>query len=151
MKDIEMLQQTRALVERLIADLSENQLLIIPRGFRNNILWNVGHMVVAQQILHYKLSRLEMYISAELISNFRKGTSPADWSTTPDIAEVKHFLMELPARLSSDYKNDAFKAFQPYTTSTGPELRDIEDAIAFNNFHEGLHTGIIMALKKIIA
>jgi len=27
-------------------------------------------------------------------------------------------------------------------------LRNVEDAIAFNNFHEGIHLGYILALKK---
>ncbi len=36
-------------------------------------------------------------------------------------------------------------------TSAGIRLESVEDAIAFNNFHEGIHLGYVMALKKALA
>ena len=36
-----------------------------------------------------------------------------------------------------------------YETSTGFVLDSIETAIAFNNLHEGIHLGVIMALTKV--
>ncbi|HET6569113.1 MAG TPA: DinB family protein [Rhodothermales bacterium] len=148
---IEMLRQVRAVVKRNIADLSDEQLLVIPEGFRNNILWNVGHLVVTQQTLLYRLSGQEMYVGSDLVDRFRKGTSPADWTETPDADRLKALLTELPERLPEDYANGRFANFQEYQTSTGPLLQDIGDGIAFNNFHEGLHLGVIQSMKKLIA
>lgn len=146
-----MLRQTRALLGRTIADLTEDQLLHVPSGFRNNILWNVGHVIVAQQALHYRLAGREMYISDAFARCFGRGTSPQDWASTPDVDEVRRLLVALPDRLLEDYRAGGFEGFRPYATSTGPVLQDIEDAIAFNNFHEGLHTGVVMSLKKLVA
>jgi len=54
----------------------------------------------------------------------------------------------LPDKLLEDYNNALFKEFRPYKTSTGVELNSFGDAITFNHFHEGTHTGIILGLIK---
>ena len=40
-----------------------------------------------------------------------------------------------------------FSNFTPYTTSYGYTLTCIEDAIHFNNTHEGMHLGVVIALN----
>ena len=145
-----MLKTERQLVLQGIENLSDEQILIIPEGRRNNILWNLGHIVVIQQILHYTLSRLDMRIPKEMASMFRTGTSPAVWKETPYINNIRLFLVDLPDKFLEDYENGIFKEFRPYKTSTGVQLDYFEDAIAFNHFHEGLHTGIILDLSRLV-
>lgn len=149
-KNIRLLQQVRGVVKELIADVSDEQLLTVPAGFRNNILWNAGHLVVSQQILHYKLAGVDMHVTRELVNQFRKGTSPADWDVTPDIAQVKELLVELPKRLDEDYHANKFVRYETYTTSFGLTLQGIDDALAYSNYHEGLHVGTITCLKKLV-
>lgn len=145
---IELLKAERNLIYTGIEKLTEEQLLKIPDGYKNNILWNLGHIIVTQQMLHYTLSRLEMHIPKEFVSLFRTGTSPLMWTESPDIESVKSLLLELPDKFLQDYKNDRFKEFRPYKTSTGVQLNSFEDAVSFNHFHEGTHTGIILGLIK---
>ena len=145
---IKMLKTERQLLLRGIENLSEEQLLKIPEGSKNNILWNLGHIIVTQQVLHYTLSRLEMRIPKELASIFRTGTSPSVWKETPNISEIKSLLLELPDKILEDYNNGLFKEFRPYKTSTGVQLNSFDDAITFNHFHEGTHAGIILGLIK---
>ncbi len=145
---IKMLKTERQLILRGIENLSDEQLLKIPEGSKNNILWNLGHIIVTEHVLHYTLSRLEMRIPKETASMFRTGTSPEIWKETPNIAKIKSLLLELPDKLLEDYNNGLFKEFRPYKTSTGVELNSFEDAITFNHFHEGTHTGIILGLIK---
>ena len=145
---IKMLKTERQLISRGIENLSDEQLLKIPEGSKNNILWNLGHMIVTQQVLHYTLSRLEMRIPKETASVYRTGTSPAVWKETPDIKNIKSLLMELPDTLLEDYESGLFKEFRPYKTSTGVHLNSFDDTITFNHFHEGTHTGIILGLIK---
>jgi len=135
---------------RMMEKFSAEHLLIIPEGFKNNMLWNFGHVVVTQQLLHYRLSGLEMYIDDDFCNALKKGSDPSLWSSPPDIDRVKHLSLELPQKLAADYHAGKFQQFDSYTTSAGVTLRDIEDAIAFNNFHEGIHAGVMMSMSKLI-
>jgi len=147
---IKLLKTERQLIYKVIENLSDEQLLKIPFNRKNNILWNLGHIIVTQQVLNYTLSRLEMHIPKEIASNFRTGSSPSVWKETPDIPEVKSLLLSLPDKLLEDYKNGLFKDFRPYKTTTGVELNSFEEAVSFNHFHEGTHSGIILGLIKLL-
>lgn len=146
----DILRKSRELVLKRIEGLSHEQLHKIPEGFNNNIVWNVAHLVVTQQLLHYKLSGLQCLVPDELIENYRKGTSPSEEMNEEDFEEVKELLAGLPDTLEEDYKEGIFKEYTEYPTSTGFVLSSIDNAIAFNNLHEGIHLGIIMALTKLV-
>jgi hypothetical protein len=49
-----------------------------------------------------------------------------------------------------DYDKGLFVNFTPYTTSAKVTLSGINEAIAFNLYHEGLHYGSVLALKKLV-
>jgi hypothetical protein len=53
-------------------------------------------------------------------------------------------------KTKEDYKNKMFKTYNSYTVSTKSTLSNVEEAIDFNNFHEGIHLGYILALRKSI-
>lgn len=150
MKSIQLLKSLRTTLLNSVSNLSAEQLVITPPNFNNNILWNLAHLAVTQQILNYKLSGQAVLVSEKLLEENKKGTSPKNWSETPDINEVKDLLISLPEKLETDYNNGLFKQFNTYKTSMGIELNDINDSIEFNNFHEGLHMGTITALKNLI-
>ena len=147
---IKLLQDERKLMINAVKDLTVDQYLKIPEGSANNILWNLGHILATQQILHYMLSRVEMRIEKEIVSMFRTGTSPAYWKSTPDVNKIKELMIEIPELFLEDYRNGIFIEFRPYKTSTGFELTSLEDALSFNHFHEGTHLGIILGLIKKI-
>ena len=45
---------SRKIISQLLQDFTLEQLNTIPEGFNNNIIWNIGHIVVVQQMLVYK-------------------------------------------------------------------------------------------------
>lgn len=144
----EVLKTTRNNCLKNIENLSDEQLLVIPQGHNNNILWNLGHIVSAQQGLCYGRAGLPMNISPDFIAFFRKGSAPSAWENSPSVKEVKELLISTADKLEQDYKAGLFQSYNEYPTSYGVTLKSIEDAIAFNNVHEGLHLGVIMALRK---
>ena len=151
MSPIDLLARTRAFTLSMVEELDDDQLLAIPDDASNNILWNLGHLVVTQQLLHYGLSGLALRVPDGLVAQCRKGTRPADWSTPPDIDQVRAWMVELPERLAEDAAQGRFATFRRYPTSTGIVLESFEDALHFNNYHEGLHAGVILRLRRQVA
>ena len=149
-KQFEILKKSRELVLKKIDHLSIEQLHKIPEGFKNNIAWNVAHLVVTQQLLNYKLSGLNCLASDELIETYKKGTLPTETFSEEEFEEVKELLVGLPDTLQEDYEAGIFTEFNEYETSLGFTLDSIETAISFNNLHEGIHLGTIMALLKLV-
>lgn len=146
----DILRKSRALVIKELEGLTLEQIHKIPEGFKNNIAWNVAHLVVTQQLLHYKLSGLDCLCPDDLIEAHRKGTSPTKTFTQEEFDEVTELLVGLPDTLEEDFEAGIFENYTEYPTSTGFVLTSIENAIAFNNFHEGIHYGIIRSIKKFL-
>lgn len=149
-EEIKLLKLIRKFVFGNLKDLDEKALLHIPKGFANNILWNAGHILTSQQVLHYGLGNQEIKIPKKYMALYRKGTSPKDWTKTPDVEELKALLISTPEVLEEDYKKAIFNDFDSYIASNGIDINNIEESIAFNNFHEGLHLGILTSLRKLL-
>jgi uncharacterized damage-inducible protein DinB len=144
-----LLAQLRAVLLERVSGLSDEQLLRVPDGFANNILWNLAHLAVTQQLLVYGRSGLDLLVEPELIEHNRKGTSPANWTAPPDPIRVKALLLELPERMAADA--DRLTTFDPYPTSTGVVLGTVADALRYNLYHEGLHAGTVGALARLVS
>jgi len=145
----DILEATRNLILKTIDGLSLEQINKIPTGFNNNIAWNVAHLVVTQQLLNYGLSNTPFLVEQSLIDQYRKGTAPQKDVTEQEWTEILSLFKSIPDQLADDYcQDDKFTEFTNYSTSYGYELTSIEDAIEFNNAHEALHLGYIMAMKK---
>ena len=151
MTDLSMFRQTRKLIGMATKGLPEEAYFTIPDKFDNNIAWNLGHIIVVQQALIYGRSGLEMSLEKGQAKLFRQGTSPADWGETrPDITALRKQLREHVDLFEADMAADKFQAVEPYTTSTGVSLNTFADCYNFNNFHEGLHLGQILALRNLV-
>lgn len=142
--------QNRKALYSVLTKTPKELLLKIPNGYRNNIWWNIAHVVVTQQLLVYKLSGVDMKIPLELIDKFKKGSVPDGTATDDEIDMIKGFLFSTIEWAQEDYGNGVFKDFVVYETSAKVTLNNVEDAIAFNLFHEGLHLGVVLSLKKVL-
>jgi hypothetical protein len=100
-------------------------------------------------MLVYKLSGLPMMISDEMVEKIKKGTKPEDIATQSEVDEIQLLLMETINQTESDLENKILliiKNTQHLQDCTKSAL----DAIAFNDFHEGMHIGVIMSIRKFI-
>ena len=149
-KQFDTLKKSRILTLKAIGNLTIEQLNTIPKGFKNNIAWNVTHLVVTQQLLCYKLSGLDCLISEEMITNFQKGTAPTYTISEIEFEAIKAQFLALPNRLEEDYSKGIFKNYIEYKTSVDVTLKSVDDGIIFNLYHEGIHLGIILQLLKFI-
>lgn len=145
-----IIKQNRKILHRYLNTTAEAELYKIPKGFNNNIWWNIAHVVVTEQKLIYGLSGLSLNIDQALVENYQKGTFPKANPTDNDLSSISELLVSLPEKTELDYNAGIFNSFKPYMTSPKVPLNNVEDAIAFNTFHEGIHLGAIFALEKAI-
>jgi formate dehydrogenase maturation protein FdhE len=146
----ETIRVSRKLTSQFLENYSLEQLNKIPEGFNNNIIWNIAHIIVTQQLLVYKLSGLPMMVSDELVDKYRKGTKPDGTISQLELDEIKSLLFKTINQTEVDYNAKVFKSYNELTTSLGFTIKDIEDALSFNNYHEALHVGIMMSIRKFI-
>lgn len=141
---------SRNILLKFLENNSLEQLNTIPEGFSNNLIWNIGHIVVVQQMLVYKLSGLPMMISEAMVEKYKKGTKPETEVTQPEVDEIKHLLFATLEQSKTDFANGIFKGYSEFTTMSGFTIRDAKEAMEFNNYHEALHTGIMMQIRKFL-
>ena len=142
--------KNRKLLHKILDSTPKDKLLKIPEGFRNNIWWNIAHVVVTQQLLVYKFSGLQIRIPEAYVDKFKKGSVPDGSATNEEIKEIGDFLLSTAEWAKEDYENGLFENYNEYTTSLNVTLGNVEDAMTFNIFHEGLHLGAVLALKKLV-
>jgi len=140
--------KTRTIFNNLLDTFSLEKLNTKPKGFNNTIFWNIKHVVVTQQLLTYALSGLPMLLSEKDIEAFRKGSKHEKGATVEDVALLKAQLFSTLEQTKKDYNNGLFKTYTEYQVSTKSVLSTIDEGLEFNNFHEGVHLGYILAMKK---
>jgi hypothetical protein len=140
--------KNRKLLETFLENFTLEQLNKVPEGFNNNIIWNIAHTIVTQQLLVYGNSKLPMLVSDEMVVKYRKGTKAEHHVTQSDVDIIRALLFSTLEKTVIDYNNGLFKNYTSYTVSTKSTLTNAEEALEFNNFHEGIHLGYILALKK---
>ena len=141
---------SRELVLQFLKNHTLEQLNKIPEGFSNNLIWNIGHIIVVQQMLVYKLSGLPMVISDEMVEKYKRVTKPEHFVTQSEADEMKLLLFETLNHTEADFANKIFKNYQEFTSMSGYKMQKVEDALCFNYFHEALHLGIMMSIRKFI-
>ena len=141
---------TRIKVLKTIEGFSADELNTIPPKFSNNLVWNLGHIVVTQQLLLYRMSGIPCRIENEYIERYRKGSRP-DGPVSQSEIDFLIQQVEISADVARvDYQNNHFGAYKTYSTSYGVTLDSIETAILFNNLHESMHLGTMISLKKCL-
>ncbi|MFV9549676.1 DinB family protein [Algibacter sp. PT7-4] len=147
----QVLKNTRRIFNEIIENNTLDNLNKIPKGFNNNIIWNIGHVVVSEQLLAYKLAGLEPSLTDQMISRYRKDSRPEGDLTQEEVNEIKALLTSTIKKTELDYNNGVFKNYNAYTVSTtGNTLNNIDEALQFISIHEGLHYGYVLALLKAV-
>ena len=147
---LEIIRKTRTFLLEVVKELSAEQLNAVPPGFNNNIIWNLGHMVAAQQGICYMRAGLKPWVEENFINAYKPGTKPDEPVSIEQIKKIKELFFSSLDILERDYEKRLWQNYPAWTTRYGVELKSIDDAIEFLHFHEGLHSGFITALKRIV-
>jgi hypothetical protein len=149
-KQFEIFRKTRIFALDYIKDLTTDQLNEIPKGFYNNIIWNLAHLISTPQAVFYYRLGLPITIDEMIFNNYRNGTLPQPFVNSHQIEDIKGLLIKSIDILEKDYNEDLFHKSKPWTTKTGIELVDIKDIINFLLWHDGTHIGVVMAMTKLV-
>jgi hypothetical protein len=141
---------SRKALSHFLDIISLEQLNKIPDGFNNNIIWNIAHIVVVQQMLAYKLSGLPMLVSDEMVAKYMRGTMPTQDVTQSELEVIQSLLFETINKTENDYNDGIFQNFEEFTSLSGFTMSNIEDALSFNYYHEAVHAGMIMSIMKFV-
>ena len=147
---LDVTRTSRKMLAQILKGYTLEQLNAIPQGHNNNLIWNIGHIVVVQQMLVYKGSGLPMQISDTLVEKYKKGTKPEQDATQAEVDEICNLLLATIDQTELDVNNNSFVNYQEYPTSTGFVLKTVKDAMVFNSFHEGIHIGAFLSLRKMV-
>lgn len=148
--EFKITRTSREIYARLLDNYTLEQLNKIPEGWSNNLMWHIGHIMVSQQMLVYKGSGLATSLSDELVAMYMRGTKPERDVTQAEVDEMKDLLFSTIQKTEEDYRNGIFTTYTARKSELGFSLDTTEDAIAFNNYHEGIHLGMVLRLKKLV-
>ena len=86
---IDRLRQPRTYLLNLISELTTEQLNKVPEGYNNNIIWNLGHMIAAQQGICYKRAGVDMIVEEDFFETYKPGSKPVKFVDDDEIAIIK--------------------------------------------------------------
>ncbi|WP_419955113.1 DinB family protein [Neobacillus niacini] len=139
------LQSYRSYILGVVENVTEEEAEIIPKGFNNNIRWNLGHIYLDQYLWIQAVTKEKAGVPEQLQAWFGYGTSPANFTPeTPTMEELKKLLKEQPAEIKAQYGERLEEEFPP--TEMG--MHTIEQVLIRTIFHEGMHLQSILDLKK---
>ena len=147
---LEILKKTRTALLGSLEILTPAQLNHVPTGFNNNILWNLGHILAAQQGMCYMRSGLPAPVDESIIALYKSGTRPEDPAAPEHIEKIKELLLSTLPALETDFGNRPIANYTTWTTRTGIEIKNMEEALQFMIYHDGLHAGTIAAIRRLV-
>ncbi len=146
--ELKMLDTSINNVLTKIDGLSNQQMNEIPKGFSNNIVWNVAHLLVTQKLLIYGLSNHPLNLDEDFVEHFRKGSKPQHKVSDEEINFINTELEKSFKQLKNDISNGIFKEYKHYPTSYNFEITNFNEALVMVNLHYGLHFSTILKLLK---
>lgn len=152
-KRIDKVKKIRQFLISQIAELSAEQMNAIPKGYNNNIIWNIIHSMSAQQGICYRRLGQSPIIPDKYITPFLTNTKPDRIFDIKEIEAVKKMFIATIDKLQEDHSKKIFhnntgtlNIYKVYEI----EMHDIDDALDILLYHEGYHVGQILRLKKLV-
>jgi hypothetical protein len=149
-KSIDVIKRTRNSLLELVHQLDPQQLNQIPDGFANNIIWNMGHMISAQQGLCYFKGGLKPFMNEEFILAFQPGSRPHLPLASAEIDVIKSLFVTTMEQLENDIEANVFRTYHPWRHRLNIEMTNIHDVLCYLPYHEGLHADRIAIYKRLI-
>lgn len=139
----------RKQILNVITSLSKSQLNRIPKGFRNNLHWQIGHVLKITDELIFEFSGVGSRIPLGYKTYFATGTHPSNWSNNPPETEI--IIKNLEVQMSEICEKYDGRLAQPV-----PDKNNFLQASVIGELfhvliaHESMHLGMINAMAKVL-
>src|SRR3978361_363402 len=121
----ERYRKIRRFLGETVHDITTEQFNHIPSGFSNNIIWNLGHVIAAQQGVCYVRSGRKLKVDEDIFTDYKPGTRPLNYVDSIGIDRIKKLLIPTIDIFEKDFLANEFASYTPWTTRYGVELADI--------------------------
>lgn len=151
-ESIDIMRGGRKFLINLLDGVSIEKLNEVPEGFNNNLAWNIAHMIANQQILCYRNAGEKPVLDEEFIDKYKTGTRPENFINEEEFKSFQKNLISTIDQFEKDSKKKMFENYEAREIKSYPGVRieNIKDAAKFASFHDGLHIGYSMALKRAL-
>ncbi|MGO4369270.1 DinB family protein [Paenibacillus sp. 2TAB19] len=146
-KQLEFIRQQTI---KAVEGISESTLDIVPKGFNNNLRWNLGHIYLVQEKFAFYFSGETVQLPESFERWFGRGTKPADWEgELPSLDTLLAMLAEQPKRIEHTLIGRLDEPVKDsYTTGSGLTISTIGEFLNYTLYHEGLHFNSINLIKR---
>ncbi|WP_433942850.1 DinB family protein [Paenibacillus sp. SN-8-1] len=109
--------------------MSEEATREVPRGFNNNILWNLGHILLVHEKFSFALTNNKMELPEHFAELFAPGTKPENWGTqVPGLDEILLLLSKQIERIEQTLGQCLEdELVKPIVTSSGLEISKVKE------------------------
>lgn len=147
----EYIRQTRRMFIELLDGLNQDAINAIPEGFRNNIGWNFGHIVVSTPGLCYRRTGVQPDRQIQFVESYAKGTKPEHWIGGAEIDALKKQALTTIDVIEQDYRDGVFASITQFATATYTlDMDNIERVLTASLAHDNLHFGYAMAIRRAL-
>jgi len=151
-KKIEQIKNIRFYLLNQISHLTAKQLNEIPKSSNNNVIWNLAHCISAQQSICYAHAELPIVVDEKYYFPYRPSKKPENFIDSAEIGIIKELFVTSIEQFQFDFEENLFDDYIPWMAKPyGVEISNINDAINFLIYHEGLHAGAIIKLKELLS
>jgi len=134
----ELLEQQRSVLLKKSEHLTTDQYNLVPPGFNNNIIWNMGHTLIITDSLLYSNTPFEIPNHKFDTEGFKMGTKPERPINDYVISQIRQSMSDT-VPLFKKLLNDAASA--SFHMSQGDRLDTLisKKTLRFILFHEDMH------------
>lgn len=130
---IETLKNQRKNLLLQLENLSNEALGLIPAGYNNNILWNLGHILVVPEYHFYVAKGHSPNVEQYYIQNYMSGSHPTATDIGKEYNAIREALLPTLDVLKSDFEKGIFKDFKAFGNL------DFVSTLEFLTKHEAGH------------
>lgn len=132
MRTFELTKANRMALLKLTSGLSSSQIQTTPSGFRNNILWNLTHIVTIQQKSEYVRFGVPYALPEKFLKKYENATFHKENMDVDEIKTTSEYLETSIPKASEEWETGKLRIVIPFETRIKVRLAQFVEVAQFN-------------------